>query len=106
MPTAARIVLVTAPRGRRAEALAKGLVEARLAACVNVVPAVVSHYRWRGRLHRDAEVLLVIKTTRARLKAAERWIRTQHPYSVPEFLVVPVEAGSALYLDWLKEQVR
>lgn len=106
MPTPARIALVTAPRGRRAEALAKGLVEARLAACVNIAPGVVSHYRWQGRLCRDAEVLLVIKTTKSRLKAAERWIRARHPYTVPEFLVLSVEGGSALYLNWLKEQVR
>lgn len=106
MPTPARVVLVTAPRGRRAEDLAKGLVRERLAACVNILPGVVSHYRWQGRLCRDAEVLLVIKTTRARLKDAERWVRTRHPYTVPEFLVLPVESGSALYLNWLKGQVR
>lgn len=106
MATSARIALVTAPRGRRAEALAQGLVRERLAACVNIVPGVVSHYRWQGRLCRDAEVLLVIKTTKSRLKAAERWIRARHPYTVPEFLVLPVESGSAPYLNWLAEQVR
>lgn len=106
MATPARIVLCTAPRGRKAEFLAKGLVEARLAACVNIVPGVVSHYRWQGRACRDAEVLLVIKTTAARLKALERWIATHHPYTVPEVLVLAVAGGAKLYLDWLKGQVR
>ncbi len=100
-----RIVLITAPR-RRAESLAKGLVEARLAACVNVVPGVVSHYRWQGRLCRDAEALLIAKTTAARLPALERWVRAHHPYTVPEVLALPVAAGSKTYLGWLGEQVR
>jgi periplasmic divalent cation tolerance protein len=106
MSAAARVVLVTAPRGRKAEALARGLVQARLAACVNIVPGLVSHYRWKGALRRDAECLLVIKTTAPRLKAAERWVRENHPYEVCEFLALPVAAGSKPYLDWLGAQVR
>jgi periplasmic divalent cation tolerance protein len=106
MPSSARVVLVTAPRGRRAEALARGLVGARLAACVNVVPGLASVYRWKGKLVRDAESLLVIKTTAARVKAVERWLGSRHPYSVPEFLVLTVAAGSRGYLEWLAEQVR
>jgi len=101
-----RVVLITAPRGKRAEVLAKGLVAERLAACVNVVPGVVSHYRWQGRLHRDAECLLIAKTTGARLPALERWVRTHHPYTVPEVLALPVTAGAKTYLGWLAEQVR
>jgi len=106
MPTSARVVLVTAPRGRRAERLARGLVGVRLAACVNVVGGMVSYYRWRGRLCRDAESLLVIKTTVTRLKALERWIKAHHPYTVPEVIALPVAAGSRGYLGWLRDQVR
>jgi periplasmic divalent cation tolerance protein len=100
-----RVVLVSVPRGGRAESLAEGLVEARLAACVNVLPSAVSIYRWKGRVRRDEESLLVIKTSAAKLKALERWIMARHPYEVPEFLALPVSAGSRRYLAWLAEAV-
>jgi periplasmic divalent cation tolerance protein len=106
MATGARVVLVTVPRGGKAESLAEGLVESRLAACVNVIPGVVSLYRWKGRVHRDAENLLVIKTTAAKLKALEKRIKSRHPYETPEFIVLAVSAGSKEYLGWLADQVR
>ena len=106
MATSARVVLVTVPRGGKAESLAEGAVESRLAACVNIIPGVVSVYRWKGRVHRDAESLLVIKTTAPRLKALERWIKARHPYETPEFVVLTVTAGSKEYLRWLTEQAR
>lgn len=96
-----RIVLITAPRGRKADALARGLVAARLAACVNVMPSVVSHYRWKGRLRKDAESLLIVKTKASRISALRRWIEENHPYEVPEVLALTVDAGSAAYLKWL-----
>ncbi len=102
----ARVVLVTVPRGGKAESLAEGVVEARLAACVNIVPGVISVYRWKGRVHRDAESLLVIKTTAAKLKALERWIKERHPYETPEFLALEVGAGSKEYLAWLTGAAR
>jgi periplasmic divalent cation tolerance protein len=103
MPSSARVVLVTVPRGGKAESLAEGAVEARLAACVNILPGIVSIYRWRGRVHRDAESLLVIKTTASKLKELELWIKQRHPYEMPEFLVLSVTAGSKEYLAWLGE---
>src|ERR1700723_2676085 len=106
MPTAYRVVLITVPRGGRAESLAEGIVEARLAACVNILPGAVSIYRWKGRVHRDAESLLIVKTTVSKLKALERWVKARHPYDVPEFVVLPVSSGSKGYLSWLAEQVR
>ncbi|MFI5361614.1 MAG: divalent-cation tolerance protein CutA [Elusimicrobiota bacterium] len=106
MATAARVVLVTVPRGGKAESMADGLVEARLAACVNILPGAVSIYRWKGRVRRDAESVLVVKTTAPKLKKLERWIKERHPYEVPEFIVLPVVSGSREYLSWLAEQVR
>jgi periplasmic divalent cation tolerance protein len=101
MATSARVVLVTVPRGGKAESLAEGVVEGGLAACVNIVSAVVSIYRWKGRVHRDEESLLVIKTTPSKLKALEKFVKARHPYEMPEFLVLPVSAGSKEYLSWL-----
>ena len=106
MATAYRIVLVTVPRGGKAESLAEGVVEARLAACVNILPGAVSLYRWRGKVRRDAESMLVIKTTVSKLKALERWVSARHPYEIPEFVTLPVSSGSKKYLSWLAEQVR
>ena len=106
MATSARVVLVTVPRGGKAESLAESLVESRLAACVNVIPGVTSIYRWKGRVHRDGESVLVVKTTVARFKALERWLKAHHPYETPEIISMPVAAGSKEYLSWLSSAVR
>jgi periplasmic divalent cation tolerance protein len=107
MKTAARyaVALVTAPDLPTARALARAALEARLIACANLVPRVESHYWWQGRLERGAEVLLVLKTTRARLAALEKLVLARHPYDTPEFLVLPLQAGTARYLAWLGASV-
>ena len=97
----ALVVLVTAPSPEVAAALARTLVEERLAACGNVLSEVRSIYRWEGQVREDAEALLVLKTTRARLEALRDRVLALHPYDVPEVLALPVEAGSAAYLAWL-----
>jgi periplasmic divalent cation tolerance protein len=76
-------------------------VQERLAACVNVVPGLTSIYQWKGKICRDAEILLVIKTRRARLPALIRRVRAMHPYSVPEVIALPLAGGSAPYLSWV-----
>jgi len=98
------IVLTTVADDGRAEPLARQLVEERLAACVNLYPPMTSLYRWKGQIERDAERQVVIKTTRDRVAALEARIRELHPYELPEFVVVPVEAGSEGYLAWVSEQ--
>jgi periplasmic divalent cation tolerance protein len=84
-----------------AQTLAQGLVEAQLAACVQVLP-VKSFYVWQGESRRDAEYLLLVKTRVALTPALETFIRAHHPYDVPELLRLPVSAGSATYLQWLR----
>src|SRR5688500_11839613 len=84
-----------------AQTLAQGLVEAQLAACVQVLP-VKSFYVWQGESRRDAEYLLLVKTRVALTPALETFIRAHHPYEVPELLRLPVSAGSAAYLQWLR----
>jgi len=103
--TEALLVLVTVPTAEQAAALARALVEERLAACGNVVPGLRSIYRWEGQVHDEAEALLLLKTTRARFEPLRQAVLRLHPYQVPEVLALPVEAGSAPYLEWLAAQV-
>ena len=97
------VVLVTAPDLKTARALAKAALEARLVACANLVPRIESHYWWQGKLESSAEVLLVFKTTRSRLRALEKVIVANHPYDTPEFVVLPVTGGNKSYLDWVNQ---
>jgi periplasmic divalent cation tolerance protein len=96
------VVLVTAPDLKTARRLARAALQARLIACANLIPRVESHYRWQGKLERGAEVLLVLKTTRARLAKLEQFILATHPYDTPEFVVVRLDKGSEKYLAWLQ----
>lgn len=100
------VVLVTAPDEKVARALAKAVLEARAAACVNLVPRIESHYWWQGRIESAKEVLLVMKTTRPRLADLERTVRANHPYDTPEFVVLPIGAGAERYLAWIDESAR
>ena len=95
------IVLVTAPDLKTARALAKGALQARLIACANLVPKVESHFWWQGKIESSAEVLLVLKTQKSKLAALEKMVLAKHPYDTPEFLVLPLSAGSRKYFDWL-----
>ncbi len=99
--TDALVVLCTVGSAEDAERLARALVERRLAACVNVVPGVVSVYRWREQVERDEERLLVIKTRASRFEALKAGILELHPYELPEVVALPVAAGHAPYLAWL-----
>lgn len=97
------VVLVTAPDLKTARALAGAALSARLIACANLIPKIESHYRWRGETETAGEVLMILKTTRSRLASLEKLIVSRHPYETPEFLVLPVDAGHAPYLNWLAE---
>ena len=100
------LVLCTCPDQEVAESLATGLVEAGLAACVNRVPGVVSIYKWQDKLEKDAEELLLIKTTADAWDKLEAEIRRLHPYELPEIIAVPISAGSHKYLNWIRETTR
>jgi periplasmic divalent cation tolerance protein len=89
-----------------AERIARALVEERLAACVNVVPGVLSIYRWKGNVEQEAELILVIKTLGEKVEALNARLVELHPYELPEVVVIPIAGGHAPYLAWLEEQVR
>ncbi|KPK59948.1 MAG: hypothetical protein AMJ59_08770 [Gammaproteobacteria bacterium SG8_31] len=86
-------------------ALADQLVSSGLAACVNLVPGIVSVYRWQGEVQSDNECLMIIKTTAESTPALQDWILKQHPYELPEFVAVPVCDGLPDYLQWVADQV-
>jgi periplasmic divalent cation tolerance protein len=102
-----RIVLVTCPSLALARKIARAVVQKRHAACVNVLRSPVeSFYTWKGKLETAREHLLVIKTTTKRLAQLEREVHRLHSYDVPEFIVLPIVAGSRKYLSWLGESVK
>jgi periplasmic divalent cation tolerance protein len=100
------VVLVTAPDLKTARRLAQSALQSRLVACANLLPKIESHYWWQGKLEHSAEVLLLLKTAKAKLAKLERLILAEHPYDTPEFLVVPLVAGTKRYLDWIEASVR
>jgi len=101
----ALLVLSTCPQEKAAE-LARLLVEGRFAACVNVIEKVESFYFWEGKLNRDAESLLLIKTIPSRLESLKEALLAAHPYQVPEVIAVDVTGGNPLYLSWVAELSR
>jgi len=101
MNTGTRLILVTAPDLKTARKLAKAALQSRLAACANLVPKIESYYWWQGKIESSAEVLILFKTTKVKLRALEKLIVSKHPYDTPEFIVLSITAGNKRYLDWL-----
>lgn len=96
------LVLVTCPPAH-AETLASALIEARVAACVNILPAVRSIYRWKDALQKDDEALLLIKTTAAAFEPLKELVLRTHPYELPEIVAVNIAHGHPPYLNWVVE---
>lgn len=100
----ALLVLTTLADAAQAESLARTLVDARVAACVSILPPCTSVYRWQGAVETAQETLLFIKTTSSRYAALETVVREHHPYDVPELIALPVDRGLPAYLDWLAQE--
>ncbi|MGY0505626.1 divalent-cation tolerance protein CutA [Luteimonas sp. e5] len=98
------VCLNTCPGRDSAERIADALVEERLAACVNIVPGLRSTYRWQGRIERDEECLLIIKTRSACLAALRTRLVALHPYELPELIAVKAADGLPAYLDWVRNE--
>ncbi len=102
----ALVVLTTLEKQEDGERLARLLVEGALAACVQILPPMISIYRWQEAIERASEVLLLIKTTRSAYQRLETAIKENHPYQTPEIIALPVEAGLGAYLNWLAVSVK
>ncbi|XP_076871841.1 protein CutA homolog isoform X2 [Brachyhypopomus gauderio] len=96
---------VTCPNETVAKELARGIVEKKLAACVNIVPKITSVYEWHGKIEEDSEVLLMIKTRTTKISALAEHVRSNHPYEVAEVISVPIDQGNPPYLKWIGDIV-
>ena len=104
-PPACYIALVTAPDKKTARALAQAVLQTRLAACVNLLPAVESHYWWNGKLKTGLAILMIFKTTQRRLPVLKRVILKKHPYETAEFIAFKITSGSETYLEWIVDSI-
>jgi len=104
--TDALLVFTTLPTADKAAEIAKLLVDEKLVACANLLPAVRSIYRWQGKMHDENEVLVLLKTRAEQLERLKLRLLEVHPYEVPEVLAVPVESGYQPYLDWLAGETK
>lgn len=104
MATKCLLVISTCPDKRSADTIAAALVEGGHAACVNIVPGLTSVYRWQGRVERDSELLLLVKTTPEAYPRVQETLRRLNPNELPEIIAVPVERGLTDYLNWVSQQ--
>ncbi len=100
------LVLTTWPSSSPCDDFVTHLVQRKLAACVNVLPGIVSVFFWQGQLERESEQLLLIKTVEEKLNGIRQMFAEHHPYEVPELLVLPIRQDDNPYLDWLIHSVR
>ena len=98
------IILVTAVNREEAVRIGEGMVNAKLAACANIIPGIQSIYRWEGKVVKAQEVLLILKSTKPRYRALERAIKAMHTYETPEIIALPVKEGLDRYIEWVRSE--
>lgn len=99
------VVFITAPTAEEATRVADALVQARLAACVQILPEMQSVYRWEGKIERQKEILIIAKTVASKFESLETTVREIHSYETPEIVAFPLTTGSSSYLEWLRDSV-
>jgi periplasmic divalent cation tolerance protein len=104
--TDTKLALTTAGSQEEARKIGQTLVQRRLAACVNIVPQIMSIYRWEGKVEEAQEWLLLIKTTVTGFARVQEAIKELHSYDLPECICVPIEEGSSDYINWLRDSVQ
>lgn len=105
MNTKALLILSTVQTEAQAKTLSKKILDAKLAACVSVVPNLISRYHWKGKMEEESEQLLLIKSTEKKWKALENLIKKEHPYECPEILAFETDKVSAEYHQWLVKNI-
>ncbi len=95
------VVYTTAPDVASAKAIAEQLINTRVAACVNILPSMISVYRWQGKVNHDDEAVLIIKTRQSLSRSVVREVSASHPYDVPSIMVVPVTSGTTEFANWI-----
>ena len=104
--TEAMVVFTTLPTAEKAVEISRTLVQERLVACANLLPAIRSIYRWEGKLNDDNEVLVLLKTRAELLEKLKRRLVELHPYELPEMIALRVESGHAPYLEWIASETK
>ena len=99
------IIFITTANKKEARKIASGLLKAKLAACVNIVGKIESHFRWQGKLECSKEFLLLVKTKKNILPRVIKLVKSLHSYEVPEIIALPIIAGEKKYLDWIDESL-
>lgn len=99
------VAYVTVPDDAVAKRLARGLVENKLAACVNIIPQLTSIYEWEGKIQEEPELLLMIKTRTEKVDALTKYVKKNHPYTICEVISLPIQNGNSDYLKWISEVV-
>ena len=99
-------VYTTHPSTVEAERIGRALVERRLCACVNILPGMISHYWWQGKIERGEEAVMIVKTRASLATRASDAVKEMHPYSTPAILVLPIESVDAAYLEWLMAETQ
>ena len=94
-------VYTTYPSVVEAEMAGRGLIERGLAACVNILPGMISHYRWQGAIERAEEVVMIVKTRASLAEPVRAAVKAQHSYSTPAILVLPIESVDQTYFEWI-----
>ncbi len=100
------LIYTTFPSLEAAEAEGAALVDAGLAACVNILPGMISIYVWKGERNRDAETVMIVKTRRELAERVVEEVKRRHPYENPAIVILAVDGGSAPYLDWIRDQTQ
>jgi len=100
------VVFVTCSSGREAVRIADMIIRKRLAACASIMPKIESRFRWKGRVVKAKESLIIAKTSPGKFASLEREVKKIHSYEVPEIIAMPITAGSASYLEWIDKNTK
>lgn len=98
------VILVTTENQEEAARIGEEMVNAKLAACANIISGIQSIYRWKGKVVKAEEVLLILKSTKSRYRALEKAIRAMHSYETPEIIALPIKEGLDQYIGWVKSE--